>query len=136
MGSKNRIKLGVIINFLLHFHRNFYSKLDIFMSKRVAQKIKIKHSDVLKYTNMQNFVILMEHTIASVPYKKCIDTINFIAYIDNRYILFALKKEKHHASCHTIYALNKKTLKEQYKQEGFKIIKKEFEVIVEDYITN
>lgn len=136
MGSKNRINLGVILSIILHFHRNFYEKTNIYMSKRVQSKIKEKHSDVALFTEYINFQILMENTICSVPYKKCEETINFISYIDNRFILYSLKKEKHHTSCNTIYSLNKKTLKQHYKQEDCKILKKEYEEIVEDYIAN
>lgn len=35
MGSKNRINLGSILEFILHFHRNFYTKTKIYMSKPV-----------------------------------------------------------------------------------------------------
>jgi len=136
VGSKNRINLGVILNIILHFHRNFYIKTNIYMSKRVQNKIKEKHSDVSIFTEYEQFQLLMNNTICSVPYKKCSDTINFIALIDNKFILYSLKKEKHHSSCNTIYSLNEKTLKQHYKQRDFKILKSEYEKIIEDYIAN
>lgn len=136
MGSKNRINLGIIIDMILHFHRNFYVRTGIYMSKRVQHKIKTKHQDVALYTEFQNFQELMKATVFSVGYNKCDETKNFIAHIDGRFILYSLKREKHHTSCNTIYALNSKTLKQHYKQEDFKIFKKEYENKIEEYIAN
>mgnify|MGYP007094954542 CR=1 FL=1 len=136
MGSKNRINLGIIIDMILHFHRNFYIRTGIYMSKRVQHKIKTKHKDAALYTEFENFQELMQATVFSVGYNKCDETKNFIAYIDERFILYSLKREKHHTSCNTIYALNQKTLKQHYKQENFKILKKEYENIIEEYIAN
>ncbi len=53
MGSKNRINLGLIADFILHFHRNFYNSTKIYMSKRVQLKIKEKHTDVKQYKNIE-----------------------------------------------------------------------------------
>jgi len=60
MGSKNRINLGLIMSLILHFHRNFYAKPKIYMSKRVHQKIKAKHPEVKNYTEPQTFQKLMQ----------------------------------------------------------------------------
>jgi len=106
MGSKNRINLGFLIGFILHFHRNFYKKHKIYMSKRVQLKIKEKHPEVKKYTELQTFQMLMQETVASTHYGNAEETINFIAHVDNRFVLYALKREKNHISCHTIYILN------------------------------
>lgn len=89
-----------------------------------------------KYTGIQTFQILMQNTIASTHYDNAEDTINFIAYIDNRFVLYALKREKNHISCHTIYVLNAKTLKKLYKQENFKIMRNEYIEKIERLITN
>ena len=91
MGSKNRINLGLIMEFILHCHRNFYYKTKIYMSKRVQMKIKVKHNDVKIYTELYTFQSLMHHTIAFYPYNKCKDTMNFIANIDNKFVLYSLK---------------------------------------------
>ena len=136
MGSKNRINLGVIISVILHFHRNFYIKINIYMSKRVQDKIKEKHPDVALFTEYEKFQILMDNTLCSITYKKCDLTINYVAYIEGNFILYSLKKEKHHTSCNTIYSLNKKTLKQHYKQDGFKILKQEYENLIEEYIAD
>ena len=136
MGSKNRIQLGKIIDIILHFHRNFYIKTNIYMSKRVQQKIKVKHTDIALYTDLENFQELMNNTIGSLGYKKCENTLNFISYTEEQFILYSLKREKHHTSCNTIYSLNSKTLKQHCKQNNFKILKKEYENIIEEYIAN
>jgi hypothetical protein len=136
MGSKNRINLGYIMELVLHFHRNFYYSTKIYMSKRVQTKIKEKHRDVKTYTELHTFQLLMQHTIAFYPYNKCEDTMNFIVHIDNKFVLYALKREKHHTSCNTIYVLNAKTLKKLYRQDSFKIIKQEYNEIIERVITD
>ena len=136
MGSKNRINLGFILGSILHFHRNFYYKTKIYMSKRVYAKIKERHPEVRQYTELQTFRLLMRHTIASCKYDKCDDTVNFIAYIDNRFVLYALKREKNHTSCNTIYVLNIRTLKKMYKQDGFKIIKQEYVEMIKKMIAD
>ena len=56
------------------------------------------------------FNYFMQNTVAFCPYNKCKDTMNFIAYVDNKFVLYALKKEKHHTSCNTIYTLNAKNI--------------------------
>ena len=106
------------------------------MSKRVQSKIQTKHLGMLVYTQLETFQVLMESTIASSDYNKCEDTINFIAYINEGFVLYSLKREKNHTSCNTIYALNTKTLKHYYRQDSFRIIKKEFLELLEEYVTN
>ena len=78
----------------------------------------------------------MQNTVAFCPYDKCNDTMNFIVHIDNKFILYALKREKHHTSCNTIYTLNAKTLKKLYKQENFPTLKKIYIEIIEKAITD
>ena len=92
------------------------------MSKRVQLKIKAKHPEVKKYTELHAFQFLMQNTVAFCTYKKCEDTMNFVVYIDNTFVLYALKREKHHTSCNTIYILNAKTLKKLYRQDNKKRI--------------
>lgn len=77
-GSKNRINLGFVVGVILHFHRNFYKKHKIYMSKRVQMKIREKHSEVKKYTALETFQNLMQSTVACCRYDKCKDTINSI----------------------------------------------------------
>ena len=136
MGSKNRINLGLIADFILHFHRNFYNSTKIYMSKRVQLKIKEKHTDVKQYTELRVFQELMQNTVAFCPYDKCKDTMNFIAYVDNKFVLYAMKREKHHTSCNTIYTLNVKTLKKLYRQEEFTLLKRAYIKIIKEVITD
>ena len=136
MGSKNRIHLGYIMEFILHCHRNFYYTNKIYMSKRVQMKIREKHNDVKIYTELRTFQLLMQHTIAFYPYNKCEDTTNFIVHIDNKFVLYALKREKQHTSCNTIYTLNTKALKKLYKQENFTLLKQAYIKMIEEVITD
>lgn len=136
MGNKNRIHLDFIIDFILHFHRNFFIKNKIYMSKRVEEKIKLKHNEVHKYTIRKNFEKLMNHTIGSCEYIKSSDTLNFIAYIqnENKFILYSLKAEKHHCICSTIFSLNEKTLKSYYNNHSFVLFNKKIKHDIEEYI--
>jgi len=76
------------------------------------------------------------YTIAFYPYNKCEDTMNFIVHIDNKFVLYALKREKQHTSCNTIYTLNTKALKKLYKQENFTLLKQNYIEIIEGAITD
>lgn len=135
MGSKSRILLGFMMEYILHFHRNFFNT-KIYMSKRIQEKIKEKHYEVFKYTNKDTFKILMKSTIGSSLYKNSKNTINFISYVkdEDKYILYSLKNEKHHVVCNTIFSLRKETLKNYYKDESFKLFDKSFEKILEEYL--
>ena len=135
LGSKNRIFLGMFTAIILHHIRNKYAK-DIFMSKRVHVKIKQKHPDMLPFTCKEGFASLLENTIATVPYHKMEDADNFIVFIDGNYILYALKREKHHTSCSTIFKLKPSTLKRYYKDDRFKILQKSYEEDIKKYIMN
>jgi len=135
LGSKNRIFLGMLTALILHHIRNKYAK-EIFMSKRVYLKIKEKHPDMLPYTSKEGFSLLLTHTIATVAYHKKASADNFIARVDEAYILYALKQEKHHTSCSTIFKLKPATLKKYYKDKTFKILQKCYEEDIKRYITN
>jgi hypothetical protein len=136
LGSKNIIFLGMITDLILHFHRNFFIKKDIRMSKRVQKKIKEKHQNVNKYTNKENFIHLLNNTIASTGYNNCLKTINFIAYLEDekKFILYSLKAEKHHCVCNTIFSLKPNTLRAYYKREDFKVFNNFIEDIIAEYI--
>lgn len=137
MGSKNRIFLGIVTSLILHNHRNIFEK-NIYMSKRVKQKIEDKHFDCFNFTQQLEFISLMDCTIGSCGYDKLKHTINFIAYdkLSDRYILYSLKQEKHHTVCNTIFSLRAVTLKNHYKQKDFKLFKSEYKNLLEEYIKN
>lgn len=134
MGSKSRLHLGFIIDLILHFHRNFFINTKIYMSKRIQEKIKIKHNDVYFLTSLKQFEHLMNSTIGSCKYNQIDNTINFIAYLESqkRFILYSLKSEKHHCICNTIFALNKDTLKKYYSDESFILYKKSYKKLIEE----
>lgn len=136
MGSKSRIHLGFIIEYILHFHRNFFIKNKLFMSKRVQDKIKEKHKDIYFLTNSKQFEMLMNSTIGSCDYSKSADTINFIAYLTShdKFILYSIKAEKHHCICSTIFSLRSDTLKKYYNDESFILFKKKYKEVIEEYI--
>ncbi len=106
------------------------------MGKRVQRKIKEKHADVKQYTELHKFEELMQNTVAFTPYDKCKDTMNFIAYVDKKFVLYAMKKEKHHTSCNTIYTLNAKTLKKLHRQEEFTVMKRKYIEMIDGVITD
>jgi acyl-CoA hydrolase len=133
LGSKNRIFLGFVAALILHHHRNTFDKT-IYMSKRVQQKINLKHPDVFVFTGQINFMILMESSVGYYQYDY--HTTNFIAHIeeDDRFILYALQREKHHTICNTIFSLRADTLRHHYKKEGFRLLKNGYGRIIEEYI--
>jgi hypothetical protein len=134
VGSKNRIYLGMLTALILHHIRNKYAK-EIFMSKRVHEKIKAKHPDMLCFTSKDGFSLLLTNTIATVAYKKMVMADNFIACVDDNYILYALKQEKHHTSCSTIFKLKPSTLRKYYNDDTFKILQKSYENEMKRYIS-
>lgn len=133
LGSKNRIFLGLVVALILHHHRNTFEKT-IYISKRVQQKIKIKHTEMFIFTDQVNFTILMESSVGYYRYDK--HTVNFIAHIEesDKYILYSLKQEKLHTICNTIFSLRADTLKHHYKQDDFRLLKSEYGKIIEEYI--
>ena len=106
------------------------------MSKRIQTKIQVKHPDSFCYTDRITFTQLQEYTIAYLPYPKSSDTFNFIAYVPESaiFVLYALKSEKHHINCITIFKLRKSTLKKYYDDENFELMKNEFKRVIEEYI--
>ena len=135
MGSKNRIYLGILTKFILHFHRNIFKK-NIYMSKRIQDKINLKHPNIKDFTQYDNFQILLNNTIGSCPYDKYNNVINFIVHIEdeNKYIIYSLKSEKHNIICNTIFSLRPDTLKKYYQDTNFKLFKNEYKEIIEEYI--
>jgi len=120
---------------ILHNLRNTFKKT-IYMSKRVEEKIQLKHPDCSCYANKPSFFLLLENTIAFLPYEKDTDTFNFIAYVteSNIFVLYALKSEKHHTTCITIFKLRESTLKKYIKQDKFRVISSEGKKILKEYI--
>ena len=120
---------------ILHYLRNTFSK-PIYMSKRVQSKIKNKHPDSFCYTNRITFTQLQESTIAYLPYPKSSDTFNFIAYLPQSatFVLYALKSEKQHTNCITIFKLRESTLKKYYNDVNFVLMKSEYRKIIKEYI--
>jgi len=135
LGSKNRIFLGVLTKFILHFHRNIFQK-NIYMSKRIQDKINIKHPNIKEFTEFDNFQILLQNTIGSCPYEKYNNVINFVAYIEeyDNYIMYSLKSEKHNIICNTIFSLRPDTLKKYYNNLNFKLFKSNYKKTLERYI--
>ena len=108
------------------------------MSKRVQLKIKDKHLEIFQYTSSNRFENILSSTVGSCKYDKCDKTINFISYIEDidRFVLYALKSEKHHTSCSTIFLLRPRTLKHYYNKSDFKIFDKSIKNKIEAYITD
>jgi len=64
------------------------------MSKRVQSKIQVKHPDMFEYTSQEGFALLLAHTVAVVDYQNVSQANNFIALVDDTYVLYSLKQEK------------------------------------------
>ncbi len=89
---------------------------------------------MLLFTCKEGFTLLLDNTIATVAYHKQPHSDNFIAQIDNNYILYALKQEKHHTSCNTIFKLKPTTLKKYYNDNTFKMLKRGCEADIKRYM--
>ena len=135
LGSKNRIFLGIITSIILHHCRGYFTNDTIFMSKRVQSKIRSKHKDVLSFTESNPFLVLLENVVGVSPYEEE-ESLNFIAHIEERYLLFSLKQEKHQVFCSTIYHLNNKTLKKYISHKEFKLFRSEYKEVFEKITAN
>ena len=108
------------------------------MSKRIQKKIRQKHTEMFTFTEEKRFFQLLENIVGSCPYLDKDGNIayNFISHIEEKYILFSLKQEKHHVFCTTIFSLNHKTLKRHLSHNEFKILKGSYREVFERIITS
>ena len=102
MGSKNRIFLGIITKYIMHFHRNLFIHKKLFVSNKKSTKIANDHPNQAVYIQQHNFQILLDNCIASCLYKEN-GIINFITYINNEYLIFGISSNNYYNELSTIF---------------------------------
>ena len=109
MGTKNRILLGVVNSIIFHNIRNIFKRKELHITKRKFNLIKKKHADIICYIGNKDFQIILDNTIATCSYKD--DGIyNFLAFIDGRYILYAISINNYYTELATLFYTRKRQL--------------------------
>ncbi len=111
MGSKNKILLGLITSIILHKIRNIFDSKELYITKRKYNLIQIKHPSEFLYIKENRFQSILDNTVAKCEYSKDKSVINFIAYIDNKYILFGISNNSFYTYLSTIFYPSNKQLK-------------------------
>ena len=118
MGTKNRIKLGLITSILLHYFRNIFDDKNLYITKLKAKRIAKKHPEIIHYIYGHNFQLLLDNTIATCSYHE--DGIyNFIALIGNKYILYSISHNNYYNELGTLFYIRKKQMLKCYETIKF-----------------
>jgi hypothetical protein len=110
LGSKNKILLGLITNYMLHHIRNVFGDKKLYITKRKLELIKIKHPLEYDYIKSNNFQIILDNCVAKCKYSKDEKVLNFISFIDNKYILYGISNNSYYTHLTTIFYPSKKQL--------------------------
>ncbi len=133
MGSKNRIFLGIITSQILHHYRNTFNENKLVISKKKAEKIKQEHPVQAQYIYEYKFQKLLDCTISSCIYKENGIT-NFIAYIDDTYLMYGISANNYHNELSTVF---KPSVRQLIKcKDSMNFFSETFEVNFESYIKN
>jgi hypothetical protein len=109
LGNKNRILLGVLTSILLHRFRNIFDDKDVYITKLKYTRIKNKHPEIIHFIEKNNFQILLDNTIASCDYEED-GLYNFIALVDEKYILYSISINNFHNEVGTLFYIRKKQM--------------------------
>ncbi len=133
MGSKNRIFLGIITFQILHHYRNTFNENRLLVSKKKAEKIKQEHPIQAKYIYEHKFQELLDNTISSCIYKENGIT-NFIACIDDTYLMYGISVNNYHNELSTVF---KPSIRQLIKcKESMNFFSEKLEMEFEAYIKN
>ena len=111
MGTKNKILIGMISDIILHKIRNLFNSKELYITKRKYNLIQVKHPQEFVYIKESNFQLILDNTIAKCEYSKDKSVMNFISYVDNRYILFGISNNSYYTYLSTMFYPSKKQLK-------------------------
>ncbi len=95
---------------ILHHIRNIFNAKELYITKRKLDLILLKHPLEFQYIKSDNFQIILDNTVAKCEYNKDKQVINFISYIDNKYILYGISNNNYYTSLTTIFYPSKKQL--------------------------
>ena len=110
MGSKNKILLGLITNYMFHHIRNVFSAKELYITKRKLELIKMKHPLEYEYIKNDDFQTILNNCVAKCEYSKDTKVLNFISFIDDKYILFGISNNSYYTYLSTIFYPSKKQL--------------------------
>ena len=131
MGTKNRIFLGIINKFILHYHRNIFMSKKLFIGNKKSNKIAIDHPNQSVYIQEHNFQTLLDNSIASCKYKEN-GIINFITFIDNEYLIFGISTNNFYNELSTVY---KPSIRQLIKcKDTIKFFDNKYKLDFENYI--
>jgi len=111
LGSKNKKLLGLITAIIIHNIRNIFNSKELYITKRKLALIETKHPNEFLYIKNNQFQNILDNTVASCEYNQDETIINFIAFIDGKYILFGISNNSYYAHLSTIFYPSKKQLK-------------------------
>lgn len=132
MGSKNKKLLGLITAMMLHHIRNKFDSKELYITKRKLILIEEKHENEYLYIKRNLFQNILDNTVANCEYSKDNDVINFIAFLDNKYILFGISNNSYYTHLTTIFYPSQKQLKNC--QSTMKFFSDKFKLEFEEYI--
>ena len=131
MGSKNKILLGLLSNIILHHFKNIITQRELYITKFKVKKIKNKHPEIVPYILENKFQEIIDNTIATCEYSE-IGIYNFLANIDNRYILYSVSINNFYVEGGTLFYTSKRQLKKC--KSSVKFFNKKFESDFEEYL--
>ena len=131
MGSKNKILLGILSNIILHHFKNIITQKELYITKFKVKKIKNKHPEIVPYILENRFQEIIDNTIATCEYSE-VGIVNFLANIDNRYILYSVSINNFYVESGTLFYTSKRQLRKC--KSSIKFFNSKFESDFEEYL--
>jgi hypothetical protein len=132
LGSKNKKLLGIITSIILHNLRNAFESKELYITKRKLFLIEEKHPIEFIYIKTNQFQNILDGTIAKCNYTKDREVLNFISYIDEKYVLYGIVNNSYYIHLTTLFYPSKKQLKNCF--ESMKFFNEKFEKDLEEYL--
>jgi hypothetical protein len=122
LGSKNRIFIGIITSLILHHIRNvFNNRIHLYITKHKSLKIKKDHPKEYEYL-MNDFQIIIDHTIGYCLYEKQKNLYNFVSLYENSYYIYSISTNNHYLETGTFFRASKTRLR-KCKKENIRFFK-------------
>ena len=118
MGELNRTYLGLITKIIFHNIRNVFKSKELYITKRKKNITSNKHPEIIHYIDNHNFQIVLDNTIATCNYEED-GLYNFISFIDNQYILYAISTNNYHNELGTAFIIKNRQMKKCIKSIKF-----------------
>jgi len=95
---------------MFHHIRNIFSAKKLYITKRKLELIKTKHSLEYEYIKSNSFQTILDNCVAKCEYSKDEKVLNFISFIDGKYILYGISNNSYYTHLTTIFYPSKKQL--------------------------